>query len=80
VKDAERYEHAVAEGLGEHLGQDFAVVLRHACDQHADAALCVTRQLAGAGVSSSGPGPAGADLPWPRRHSLTISSVRVRQS
>ena len=62
VKDTERYEHAFLEGLSQHLGQDFAVVLRHACQQHADAALCVVRQLASAGVPSSPPDPVGADL------------------
>ena len=62
VKDAERCEHASPEGLSQHLGQDFAVVWRHACQQHADAALCVVLQLASAGIPSSAPDPVGADL------------------
>jgi hypothetical protein len=36
--------------------------LPHGCQQHAGAVLGVVRPIAGAGVPSSGPGPAGADL------------------
>jgi len=64
VKDAERYEHAVLEGLGQHLGQDFAVVLPHGRQQHVDAALVwkAIQGGVGVGIPCPGPGPAGAGL------------------
>jgi hypothetical protein len=80
VKDAKRYEHTALEGLGQHLGHDFAVAWRHSCQQHADATPRTVRRLASAGFPPPGPGPVGADLALALAALADESSIKDRYS